>query len=182
MYELETTMYSGVEPAEAAISRLNDLGFARDEISVVVNEHTRAEIEAALTKAGGTEGAVAGAAIGGVMGAIIAGVTATGSIAAIVGTGGAATPLVAGPLAAALAGLGVGAAGGGLAGGLIGLGIGEKRAQTYEEGLRNGGILVAVRPHSEAQRDNVRRIFAGETTLGETTMGEIEADPRARVR
>jgi hypothetical protein len=177
MYELETTMYFGLEPAEAAIGRLNDLGFARDDISVMVDAKTRREIEAALTKAGGAEGLAAGAAIGGVMGAILAAITATGSIVTIVGTGGAATPLIAGPLAAALAGLGAGVAGGGLAGGLIGLGIGEKRAQTYEQGLREGGILIAVRPHSEAERAKVRSIFARETT-----MGELEADPRTRVR
>ncbi|HEY4433582.1 MAG TPA: hypothetical protein VGM99_04185, partial [Candidatus Cybelea sp.] len=80
-----------------------------------------------------------------------------GSVVAIAGTGGLAAPLVVGPLAAALAGLGAGAAGGGIVGGLIGVGIGEKRAKDYEKGLREGGILVAVRPKSKEHRADVRK-------------------------
>jgi hypothetical protein len=77
---------------------------------------------------------------------------------------------VVGPLAAALAGLGAGAAGGGIIGGLIGVGSGESHAKQYEKGLREGGILVAVRPKSKEHRAEVRRTldyrdveYAGET-------------------
>jgi hypothetical protein len=108
------------------------------------------------TKAG--EGLGAGAAIGGVLGAIIAGLTATGSIIAVATTGGAATPLVAGPLAAALAGLGIGGLGGGIIGALVGAGIPEEKARAYEEGLKTGGILVGVSADS-TRTDQVRQIF-----------------------
>ncbi|MHB8373607.1 MAG: hypothetical protein ACYDA5_09165 [Vulcanimicrobiaceae bacterium] len=88
---------------------------------------------------------------------------ATGSVAAIVGTGGVATPLVVGPLAAALAGFGVGAATGGVVGALIGAGLPKGKAAEYEEGLNRGGILLGVNPRDE-DRDRVRVICASPTT------------------
>ncbi|MGP8099890.1 MAG: hypothetical protein ACLQHL_03845, partial [Candidatus Cybelea sp.] len=54
-------------------------------------------------------------------------------------------------------------------GGLIGVRIGESRAKQYEKGLREGGIVVAVRPKSKEHRAEVRRAldrdveYAGET-------------------
>lgn len=82
-------------------------------------------------------------------------------VAAVVGTGGAAAPLVAGPLAAALAGLGAGGAAGGIVGALVGAGIPEARAKRYEQRLNNGGILLGVRPRPE-HRERVREIFPAE--------------------
>ncbi len=107
----ESEMYYDREPATAAVERLHDLGYGRDEISVMMDDKTRERAFSSLVNAKGSEGVAAGATIGGVLGAIVAGLTATGSVAAIAGTGGLATPLVVGPLAAALAGLGAGAAG-----------------------------------------------------------------------
>jgi hypothetical protein len=153
----ESEIYYDREPATAAVERLHGLGYGRDDISVMMDDKTREKAFSALVSAKGSEGLAAGATIGGVLGAIVAGITATGSVAAIAGTGGIATPLVVGPLAAALAGLGAGAAGGGIVGGLIGVGIGEKRAKDYEKGLREGGILVAVRPKTKDHRADVRK-------------------------
>lgn len=165
----ESEIYYDRDPATAAVDRLHDLGYGRDEISVMMDDKTRERAFSSMVNAKGSEGIAAGATIGGVLGAIVAGLTATGSVAAIAGTGGLATPLVVGPLAAALAGLGAGAAGGGIVGGLIGVGIGESHAKQYEKGLRDGGILVAVRPKSKEHRADVRRAldseveYAGET-------------------
>jgi hypothetical protein len=156
METYETGLYYDREPAAAAVDRLHALGYTHDEISVMMDDKTRERAFAALTNAKGSEGVAAGATIGGVLGAIVAGLTATGSVAAIAGTGGLAAPLVAGPLAAALAGLGAGAASGGIIGGLIGLGIGESRAKEIERGLGEGGIVVAVRPRSDDHREAVR--------------------------
>lgn len=167
----ESEMYYDRAPAEAAVERLHGMGYERDDISVMMDDKTREKAFAAMTNAKGSEGVAAGAAIGGVLGAIVAGLTATGSVVAIAGTAGAATPLVVGPLAAALAGLGAGAAGGGIVGGLIGAGIGEKRAKEYEKGLREGGILVAVKPKSKEHRSDVRRALDYDrrtTTTGTT--------------
>lgn len=169
----ESEMYYDREPAGLAVERLHELGYGRDDISVMMDDKTREKAFAAVVNAKGSEGIAAGATVGGVLGAIVAGLTATGSVAAIAGTGGLATPLVVGPLAAALAGLGAGAVGGGIVGGLIGVGIGEKRAHDYEKGLREGGILVAVRPKTKEHREKVRRALEHERSV---SYGEVDRD------
>ena len=142
--------------ADKAVDDLQRLGYGINDISVIMNEGTRLrEFEAEKGSKTG-EGAAVGAATGGALGAILAGLTATGSIATIAATGGAAAPLVVGPLAAALAGLGVGAAGGGILGGLVGLGIPEVRAKEYQRDLDDGGILVSVRADPGTE-DDVRK-------------------------
>jgi hypothetical protein len=168
--DYETGMFYDREPAEAAIERLHSMGYEQNDISVVLNDETRKKAFSSIANVKTSEGVAVGAATGGILTAIVAGLTATGSVAAIAGTGGAALPLVAGPLAAALAGLGAGAAGGGILGGLIGLGIGESRAKEYEKGLRDGGILVAVRPKSENDRDQLRSALASSRGI----TGEID--------
>jgi uncharacterized protein (TIGR02271 family) len=52
--------------------------------------------------------------------------------------------IAAGPIAATLAGAGVGAVAGGLIGGLTNLGVPEEHAHYYAEGVRRGGVLVTV--------------------------------------
>ena len=42
-----------------------------------------------------------------------------------------------------------GAATGGIVGALIGWGIPEERVKQYDQGIREGGILMAVRPRSD---------------------------------
>lgn len=170
--EFESEMYYEREPASSAVERLHELGYGRDDISVMMDDKTREKAFSAVVNAKGSEGIATGATIGGVLGAIVAGLTATGSVAAIAGTGGLATPLVVGPLAAALAGLGAGAAGGGIVGGLIGVGIGEKRAKDYERGLREGGIVVAVRPKTKEHRAKVRKALDDDRS----TYGEVDRD------
>jgi uncharacterized membrane protein len=169
--DYETGMYFDRDEAESAVDRLNGLGYTQNDISVVMDDKTREKAFASEVGAKTTEGVATGAVAGGLLGAIVAGVAATGSVFAVVGTGGVAAPLVIGPLAAALAGLGVGGAAGGILGGLIGLGIGEQRAKQYEQGLREGGILIAVRPKGEhtekvreALRDRYTADYAGEVS------------------
>ena len=65
----------------------------------MIDDKTREKAFASVVNAKGSEGLAAGGVVGGVLGAIVAGVTATGSVAAIAGTGGLAAPIVAGPLA-----------------------------------------------------------------------------------
>jgi len=85
-----------------------------------------------------------GAGIGGALGAIAAAVAAIGTSIAIPGLG----IVVAGPLAAALAGAGAGGLTGGLVGALVGAGIPEERVKHYESGIKEGGILLGVKPRS----------------------------------
>jgi hypothetical protein len=67
----------------------------------------------------------------------------------LVGVGALAIPglgpfIAAGPIMAALAGLGVGGAVGGLIGALVGMGIPEYEAKRYEGRVKDGGILLSV--------------------------------------
>lgn len=157
-----TGMYYDDDSAEGAVGQLHDWGYGPDDVSVMMRDRDHAEKFAAKTGSKAekiAEGAAAGAGIGGALGAIIAGLTATGSVIAIAGTGGAAAPLVVGPLAAALAGLGAGGLAGGVVGALVGLGIPEHKAREYDQGLNRGGMLLAVNPR-EGDRDRVDRLFA----------------------
>ena len=173
-HNFETELYADPLAAESAVERLHAMGYAREDISVLMDDKTRERAFAAYTNSKGSEGVATGATIGGVLGAIVAGMTATGSVAAIVGTGGLAAPLVAGPLAAALVGLGAGGVAGGLIGGLVGVGVGEHRAKEYEKGLRDGGILVAIKPKEHHDRETVRSALEGRGLRNART-GEIDA-------
>lgn len=157
--DFQSGIYYDPSVAEDRIQRLHDLGYSDKDISVMMRDKDTAA--AFVERSGGhaAEGATTGGVIGGGLGALIAGLTATGSIAAIAGTGGIAAPLVAGPLVAALAGLGVGAAAGGVVGALVGAGIPKEKAEEYNAGLDRGGILLGVNARPE-DRDRVRSIFA----------------------
>jgi hypothetical protein len=91
------------------------------------------------------EGAGTGSAIGGTAGAVIGAIAAIGTAVAIPGLG----LVVAGPIAAALAGAGAGGLTGGIVGALIGSGIPEDRAKDYESGIKEGGIVMGVKPRTD---------------------------------
>jgi hypothetical protein len=157
--EFESGMYYDYDLAEARVRQLQDLGYSDKEISVMMRDKEKAT--AFVERSGGhaAEGAVTGGVIGGGVGALVAGLMATGSIVAIAGTGGVAAPLVIGPLAAALAGLGAGATTGGVIGALVGAGIPKEKARAYDEGLDKGGVLIGVYARPE-NREKVREVFA----------------------
>ena len=150
--------------ADDAVEQLQKAGYGINDIGVMMTEDTRVRKFEAEKGNKAPEGATAGGLVGGTLGAIVAGLTATGSIAAVVATGGAAAPLVAGPLAAALAGLGAGAVGGGIIGGLVGAGIPEVRAKEYESKLKDGAIMVSVRP------------AAGDAAAARAILSDAQAD------
>ena len=178
--EVLTGIFFDRGAAEDAVARLRQLGYRDDEISVIMSDDTRSREFADATGSMALEGATSGAIIGGGLGAILAALTATGSVVAIAGTGGAATPLVAGPLAAALAGLGAGGAAGGILGALIGAGIRDDRAAEYAEGLQRGGIVLAVQSRGTDLDDESRSIFepqaAGErVNIRDTWLDDTDA-------
>jgi len=144
-----TGLFSDRDSAERAYQSVTDRGYSREDVNLVMSDETRKRHFAtgAKTELGSkaAEGAGIGGAIGGTLGAIAAAIAAVGTSVAIPGLG----LVVAGPVAAALAGAGAGAATGGLVGALIGWGIPEERVKRYEEGVRQGGILMGVKPRSE---------------------------------
>jgi hypothetical protein len=152
-----TGLFRDRESAERAYQGAIDRGYASDDLNVVMSDETRkrhfstdrdsegfqGQRQTELgTKA--AEGAGIGAGIGGALGAMAAAVAAVGTSLALPGLG----LVIAGPVAAALAGAGAGGAAGGLLGALIGWGIPEERVKEYEAGIREGGILMGVRPRS----------------------------------
>lgn len=145
-----TGMFHDRASAEQAWHGLSERGYTQDDVSLMMSDETRRRHfgdRNVTTELGNkaAEGAGIGGGVGGVIGAALAAIAATGTSIALPGLG----LVVAGPVAAALAGAGAGAATGGLLGGLIGAGIPEERVKRYEEGLKQGGILMGVQPRSD---------------------------------
>jgi hypothetical protein len=141
-------------------------GYTSDDINVMMSDATRTRHftvdDAGRRKVGdkaqaGTlaeEGMGVGGAIGTVVGATLGAIAAIGTNLVLPGLG----LVIAGPIAAALAGAGAGAATGGILGGLIGLGIPESNATAYENALKEGGVVIGVRPHKN-DADPIKKFF-----------------------
>ena len=149
---LVTGLFPDRESAEAAYNAAHSRGYSKDDVNLVMSDATRERHFSGTTLGKETElgtkaaeGAGIGAGIGGTIGAVIAGIAAVGTTLALPGLG----LVIAGPLAAAAAGAGAGAAGGGLIGALIGWNMPEERVKDYEEGIKNGGILMGVRTKND---------------------------------
>jgi len=143
-----TGMFADRASTENAYDTLHKRGYTKDDINLVMTDETRnkhfskGETEVG-TKA--MEGAGTGSAIGGVIGATVGVIAAIGTSILIPGLG----LIVAGPIAAGLAGAGAGGLAGGLIGALVGSGMPEERARLYEDGVKNGKIVMGVHPRSE---------------------------------
>lgn len=146
-----TGMFRDRESTEKAYNTLSERGYSKDDINLVMSDETRknefnddaAEETEIGTKA--AEHAGKGSAIGGTVGAIAGVVAAIGTSVAIPGLG----ILIAGPIAAGLAGAGAGGITGGLIGALVGSGIPEARAKLYESGIKEGNVVISVTPKNE---------------------------------
>src|SRR5687768_4219117 len=147
-----TGLFRDRDSAERAYRSLNDRGYGKDDINLLMSDDTRKKYFAGDDTELGSkawEGAGKGAAIGGGVGATLAAIAAIGTTLALPGIG----LLIAGPIAAALAGGGAGALTGGLVGALVGAGIPEEHAKHYEKGLKEGGIVMGVNPRSTEDAD-----------------------------
>jgi len=147
MSKLVTAIFSSRSAAEMAVEELMRSGFASEDVSLLMSESTRGREFAVKKTSKVPEGTATGATVGGVIGAVAAGLAAVGSLA-IPGL----ALVAAGPVVAALAGLGAGAAAGGLTGALIGLGIPEHEAKFLDKEIEKGGILVGVYCHDDRQK------------------------------
>ncbi len=156
--EYEAKLFKNQIQAEEVVGRLAEMGYGRDQVSLIVDERDipqdqNFQSDTAPTAALGGMGEAGqsfGAVTGGVIGAIVASAAAA---ALVVGTEGVAAPFVVGPLAAVLAGVGAGAAGGSIIGGLLEVGL---ESDDWRTGVRNGGIVVVVSLKTEADRAAVR--------------------------
>lgn len=98
-----------------------------------------------------SEGATAGITTGSIVGGALGLLAGFGALA-IPGT----SPLIAaGPLMAALSGMGVGGTLGSIVGALIGVGIPVKEAVNYEHRLKEGSILLSIQTDSAAHAQEI---------------------------
>jgi hypothetical protein len=143
-----TGLFRDRENAELAYGSLAERGYTQDDVNLVMSDETRNRhfVDGRPTELGtkALEGAGTGAAIGGAVGATLAAVVAIGTTLALPGLG----LLIAGPIAAGLAGAGAGGVTGGLIGALVGYGIPEETVKKYEQGIKDGGIVMGVNPRT----------------------------------
>lgn len=138
-------IFTSRQGVEAAVAALKDADFRGSDISILAPENLGdirdiGAVKSTKAPEGATTGGASGAVLGGVLGWLV-------------GIGALAIPglgpfIAAGPIMAALAGVGVGAAVGGVTGALIGFGVPEFEAKRYETRLRKGGILLSVHADS----------------------------------
>lgn len=130
--------------ARAVVQELLGEGFNREHVSVMSKRVEGQDPEVEYVEEDGREqvedmakGAGTGAAIGGAAGLFL-------SVVAGAAVPGIGPVLAAGPLAAIIAGAGIGATAGGLVSGLTRLGVPDDDADFFAEGVRRGGTLVSV--------------------------------------
>lgn len=146
-----TGLFNDRESAEYAYRSASERGYGKDDVNLVMSDDARKRHfhgdgdgdEQTELGSKAAQGAGVGAAVGGTIGAVLATIAAVGTSIAIPGLG----LVIAGPIAAALAG--AGGATGTLVGALIGSGIPEERVTHYEAGLKEGGIVMGVTPCSD---------------------------------
>ncbi len=157
---------------EEAVDNLRRYGFRSEDISVLfpenqgtkdfaVEKHTKAPEG---TATGATSGAIIGGALGWLVGAGLLVVPGLGPV------------LAAGPIVAALTGVGAGGVVGGVVGSLVGLGIPEYEAKRYEGRIRGGSILLSVHCDTEDWAKRAQELLeaSGAEDISSTT--EAKAD------
>jgi hypothetical protein len=169
-------IYATPTEAEMAVDRLTAAGYSNEAVSVLMADaySSRDFAHEKNTKApeGTTVGVTTGGLVGGTLG-LLAGIGAL----AIPGIG----PLIAaGPIMAALAGLGVGGAVGGVVGALVGMGIPEYEARRYEGRVKNGGVLLSVHCDTSGEILRAKEILKSSgaediSSTGEKSVGAYES-------
>ena len=147
-----TGLFDKPEHAEKAYHSLRERGYEDKDIDVMMSDKTRdSHFKNSDTELGNKamEGAGTGSAIGGVLGAVV------GLVAAVALPGIGLGLVAAGPVLASLAGAGAGGLTGGLLGALVGAGIPEEHAKHYEQGIKNGGVVIGAKPRNEEDYNHV---------------------------
>ncbi|HSK70009.1 MAG TPA: general stress protein, partial [Candidatus Limnocylindria bacterium] len=153
-------VYSNENEVISAVRRLHEMGYTRDEISILARDPDRfGNLEHLTDIAPETPASAAGgAATGAVTGGLIGGIGALLASLGVLAIPGVGPFLAAGPIVAALGGGAAGAAVGGVVGALIGLGVDKGDAENYEHALERGDVLVLVRAE-EDRYDRVNDVF-----------------------
>lgn len=165
-------LFDDFTQAQRAVQALEGSGIPRNDISLVANNaegkydhYANTALENDVTDSattGAGTGATAGAVVGGGLG-LLAGL----GLMAIPGFG----PIVAaGWIVSTITGAGIGAAAGGVLGALVGAGVPHEEATLYNEGVRRGGTLIAVKTADD---------MAGSTADTLSQFGAVNIDERA---
>lgn len=151
-------LFSDSVQADAAVRGLTDAGFDGQNVHVMARDTSVKDY--ALQPAGVTvdavvDGAGSGAIVGGLGGLLVGlGMLAIPGIGPVMATGALATML-----ASTAGGAAAGAAAGGAIVALVGLGVAEADAPVYAEGIKRGGVLVAV-SDADNRVDEARSILS----------------------
>jgi len=157
---------------EYALSALKDVGFRDTDISVLLQENPGTKDLATEKATKAPEGAATGAGSGAIIGGALGWLASTGALAVPV----LGPLLVAGPLLATLAGMGVGGTLGGLAGALLGLGIPEYEAKRYQGRIEHGGILLSVHCDNPSWVKRAKRLLSSTGAEDISCTSESAAD------
>lgn len=165
-------IYKSQGQAERGINTLMTNGFRSEDISVLFPENVGSKDMKTEKATKAPEGATAGATTGAVIG---------GSLGLLAGIGALAIPglgpfIAAGPIVAALSGIGAGGVVGGFTGALIGLGIPEFEAKRYEGRVTKGGILVSVHCDNSDWTKKAKTILEQTDAEDVSSAGEASAD------
>ena len=165
-------IYAHRADLETAITQLQTNQFRHEDISVLMPHNDSNKELATEMNSKAPEGATTGGATGAVVG---------GALGWLLGIGALAIPglgpfIAAGPIMAALAGVGAGAALGGVAGGLIGLGMPEYEAKRYEGQIKAGGILISVHCDNSEWASKAKKILESTGAKEVSSAGEASAD------
>src|SRR6516162_9397656 len=155
----KNTAVFGIYPTygavDGAVEALRASGFRNTDISVLFPENVGTKDFAHEKGTKAPEGATTGASTGAVIGGTLGWLAGIGALA-IPGLG----PFIAaGPIMAALAGVGVGGAVGGLTGALVGMGIPEYEAKRYEGRVKRGGILLSMHSDNSHWTDKAKDVL-----------------------
>ena len=135
--------------AEDALRRLETIGIADSQISILSSDEPRCKAFGIEKGTKIDEGIAAGLTVGRLVGALSAGVIAIPGHNLV----------VSGYLISARVGLGAGAAKGGLIGGLVGAGFKENEAKFCENEIKEGNILLAIKTRVAEQKKQVKEIL-----------------------
>jgi len=144
-------LFSEGQSAERAYQTCAARGYATDDVNVVMSEDTRKRLfhggseTTSQLASRQTEGGELGGPTGGRVEMLVTIFAAVGAALALPALGF----VVAGPVAAALASAGAAGVVAGLIGTLGDWGIPQERVRLYEEGIKDGGILMMVEARSE---------------------------------
>jgi hypothetical protein len=155
-----------------AVDKMIQAGFRNEDISVLLPDNLGTKDFAHEKHTKAPEGAATGATAGGVIG---------GALGLLAGIGSLAIPglgpfIAAGPIMAALAGLGVGGTVGGIVGALVGMGMPEYEAKRYEGRIKEGGILASVHCDDSSWVDRAKDLLKATGAEDISSTGEASAD------